>query len=104
MCVLSLQVCFAYLGTLPALRADVHYYTGDERVGTDVTFDLRSWCPDWPNSFDGSTWNHLCINLQTCLSGYDPEGQMFQVGRVAFDGGTFWIDEFTIAAGNVEGI
>ena len=29
---------------------------------------------------------------------------MFEVGRLAFDaGGTFWVDEVTIAAGSVEG-
>ena len=95
-------MCFAFSNTLPALRANVHYYTGLERIGKDITFDLRN-CPEWPVSFDAS-WRHLCINLHTCLSDYDREGQRFQVEKLAFDsGGTFWLDEVAIAAGSVVG-
>ena len=96
------QVCFAYLGTLPVLWARVHYYAGNERIGTDITFDLRS-CSEWPMSFDGA-WHHLCINLQSCLSGQFEDGQMFQVDKIWFSGGGFWIDEFTISSGGVEGL
>lgn len=95
------QVCFAFYGTLPALRANVHYYTGDERIGTDTTFNLQI-CPDWPTSFDG-LWRHICINMRTCFSDYDREGEMFQVEKLAFEGGTFWVDEIAIAAGSIEG-
>ena len=82
--------------------ARVHYYAGDGRVGTDITLDIRANCPEWPTSFDGA-WHHLCINLHTCLLGYDPEGQMFQVNKIWFSSGSFWIDEFTISSGRVEG-
>ena len=99
------QVCFASLsyGTLPALAATVHYYTGDERVGTDISFDLRQNCPDWPTSSAG-VWQHVCINLNSCLRNYDEEGQMFLVGKLTFSGGTFWIDEFSISPGSIEGL
>ena len=97
-----LQVCFAVLNYLPPLRAQVHYYAGNGRVGMDVNFNLQT-CQDWPNSFDGS-WSYVCVDLRSCLNQYvDPEGQMFQVNSLTFDGGTFWVDEVAIAAGAPEG-
>ena len=96
------QVCFAFSGSLPALRATTHYYTGDERLGADITFNLQG-CPDWPTSQEG-VWQHVCVNLHSCLRSYDDEGQMFQVDSLRFDSGTFWIDEFRVSPGNVEGM
>lgn len=93
-------MCFAFNGILTHLEADVHYYNED-RVGTDITFNLQT-CPEWPSSVDW-TWQHVCINLHSCLSDYDQDGQMFEVERLQFVQGTFWVDEVAIAAGSIEG-
>ena len=99
----STQVCFAYyIYNAPSLWARVHYYAGDERVGTDINFDLRT-CPEWPMSFNGE-WGHTCINLQSCLIARYEDGQMFQVDKIWFSGGSFLIDEFSVSPGNAEGL
>lgn len=96
-------MCFAIYNNLPALRATVHYYNQD-RVGVDTTFSLQN-CPEWPMTYDRS-WQHMCINLHSCLSDYYQDGQMFQVQRLQFDrqANWAWVDEVAIAAGAIGGL
>lgn len=65
----------------------------------DVTFDLQN-CPNWPDSVD-MPWQHVCVNLHSCLTGQYPEGEMFEIDFLSFGG---LIDEVAIAAGAVDGM
>ena len=82
----------------------MHYYRGEDGISTDITFNFAENCPDWPVEFDAS-WRHVCLDMRSCLSSYDSEGQMFQVSAVRFStGSTFWIDEVSITPGPVTGM
>ena len=65
--------------------------------------DLRE-CPNWPANEGNINWQHICINLQSCLT-TTVEGISHEVSRIWFDntGKSFWIDEFTVSQEQVSG-
>ena len=65
--------------------------------------DLRE-CPNWPANEGNTNWQHVCINLQSCLTTI-VEGISHEVSRIWFDNTekSFWIDEFTVSQAQVSG-
>ena len=101
------QICLAYRGNIPRLRAQTVYYAEGsasrlERRGPQ-NVDLRE-CPNWPANEGNINWQHFCINLQSCLTTI-VEGISHEVSKIWFDntGNSFWIDEFTVSQVQVSG-
>ena len=100
------QICLAYRGNLPRLRARTVYYAEgsasrlEQRGPQDV--DLRE-CPNWPANEGNTNWQHVCINLQSCRT-TNVEG-IYEVSQIWFDNtkNSFWIDEFTVSQAQVSG-
>ena len=101
------QICLAYRGIVPRLRARTIFYVEgsssrlQQRGPQDI--DLRE-CPNWPGNEGNTNWQHVCINLQSCLTTV-VEGVSHEVSMIWFDntGNSFWIDEFTVSQAQISG-